>query len=290
MPRIPVGVIQGVFFLFRNDDPTPRGSGFILRRPATRIFAKQHLYGVSNIHVANGDGASVIRLNTTNGSSRLLPLRPDDWKFIKNSDDVSAIDLTDLVLPTDEIGDIWEPDFLSQERLQVARVGPGEDAFMVGLYVNQPAGDRNNPNARFGNISRLATNDAPVLQGHGLEEPSHIVDMRSRTGFSGSPVFAYRVQLGDLERLRRGHEGLHFSVERGRDAFFGLLGVHSRQFPETIIAENPVRPDEQLRIPSSMTVVVPAWRISALLNIDTFDGARIERESQWEDQGGFLLE
>jgi hypothetical protein len=83
-------------------------------------------------------------------------------------------------------------------------VGPGDDAFMVGLYVDQPLGARNDPNARFGNVSRLASEGHPVEQGHGLKEPSDVVDMRSRTGFSGSPVFVYRREAEDLARLMDG--------------------------------------------------------------------------------------
>jgi hypothetical protein len=38
-----------------------------------------------------------------------------------------------------------------------------------------------------------------------------------------------------------------------------------------------------------MTVVVPASRISALLDIDAFEGARLERETRWENDGGYVL-
>src|ERR1700730_10815269 len=60
--------------------------------------------------------------------------------------------------------------------------------------------------ARFGNISLLASDDAPIEQPNQQRRPSHIFDMRSRPGFSGSPVFVYRTPSGDLR----------YATERGR--------------------------------------------------------------------------
>lgn len=287
MPRIPDEIIRSVFFVFREGAPEPCGSGFLVRRPDKRFFGSGHVYGVSNIHVTNADKApgSVIRLNTTNGQSRLLRLTPDDWKFIQNADDVSATELTDALAAPDEFDCIGEHEFLTEDALEISRIGPGDDAFMVGLYVNQPAGVRNDPNARFGNISRLASDDLPVLQGHGLRQPSHVVDMRSRTGFSGSPVFAYRSQTPNLQRLRAGHDGTHISLERRRDAFVGLLGIHSGQFQEEIIADGKPGMRERLYIPSSMTIVVPARKITELLDLQTFESVRKERQVRWEKEG-----
>jgi hypothetical protein len=62
--------------------------------------------------------------------------------------------------------------------------------------------------------------------------------------------------------------GIHHSLVKERDAFFGLLGIHSDQFPEEVIPSNESRPEIRLGISSGMTVVVPAWEITKLLDSD----------------------
>jgi len=63
-----------------------------------------------------------------------------------------------------------------------------------------------------------------------------------------------------------------------------LLGVHCAQFPEEVrikIAESKrtqIEEGDILKIPSSLTVVVPAWEISRLMDSDTFALIREERE------------
>ena len=52
--------------------------------------------------------------------------------------------------------------------------------------------------------------------------PTYVVDIHSRTGFSGSPVWVYR---------RGGNNLTNFHIDF-KDQFLAVLGVHYAQFPE----------------------------------------------------------
>jgi hypothetical protein len=135
-----------------------------------------------------------------------------------------------------------------------------------------------------------------------MVRPSHIFDMRSRPGFSGSPVFTYRTPSGDLrsatERGRdkvwrknatrqNNRQGIRSpfgsnefdyveAMETEENTFLMLLGIHAGQYPESVTvkkitrrvrseSDGGIRDGDELKIPSSMTVVVPAWEIENLL-------------------------
>jgi hypothetical protein len=99
---------------------------------------------------------------------------------------------------------------------------------------------------------------------------SYCIDMHSRGGFSGSPVFAYCTAGGDL--------GIHPNVLGITQTFLVLLGISWGQFPEfwQITPEGGVAPHasqvEGYLIPgkyvkglSGVTCVTPAWAILELI-------------------------
>jgi hypothetical protein len=75
---------------------------------------------------------------------------------------------------------------------------------MCGLFVSHPGGERNVPVVRFGNLSMMATEAAPVELETGVYRACFLMDTRSRGGFSGSPVFPYRGPGGDLTGMLSG--------------------------------------------------------------------------------------
>jgi hypothetical protein len=153
--------------------------------------------------------------------------------------------------------------FVTEELIAKLEMGVGEDGFMLGLFAGAPGKKRNQVAARFGNVTLLAHRDEPIDEGR----PAHLFDMRSRSGFSGSPVFVYRTPdadlrddaiaqrqrryfdpepsltrrnsrdpIGDLEskRARREHEAWLEETDHGRNVFFCLLGIHVGQMSEPV--------------------------------------------------------
>ena len=107
--------------------------------------------------------------------------------------------------------------------------------------ANAAGGETNKPAVRFGNVSILP---APIeIEEIGRERDYYSIDMHSRTGFSGSPVFVYRSIGSDLtgEDLKKLYQMVKSHALRSSDPpfwdfrpYMGLLGSHCAQFPEEL--------------------------------------------------------
>jgi hypothetical protein len=325
MPRLNSTFKNMIFFLYGRDPKSgsivgPLGTGFFvgIEGKGSGNWYMQHFYAVTCWHVAVQNGGSIIRINTKDGKSRFIELEPHEWHFVPGADDLCATDITEMLSESDQtsflpISLMVTKNFVEHEELEI-----GEDGFMLGLFGEQPGINHNMVAARFGNISLLAHDDAPIEQPNGMKRPSHIFDLRSRPGFSGSPVFVYRTPAGDLRSAtERGRDKAYrrqmrrsFDVVGGGDftsvvdrsffnqveddhetesnTFLTLLGIHAGQYPESIEArkvrrtrpenDDIIRDRDKLRIPSSMAVVVPSWEIFNLLDLPEFQVERRKRD------------
>lgn len=193
------------------------------------------------------------------------------------------MDITDLLDPDhDDVTVLDAHMAVDQEYADQAEIGFGDDVFMLGMFANSPGDQRNAPVARFGNIARLPSDDALIAQETGAETPCYLIDMRSRTGFSGSPVFVYRTVTSDLRPLT---DGGPISIS-GENTMLNLLGVHCGQYPERFEAKrteatgDPISEGDHLQGPSAMNVVIPAWRIFDVLDHPDLKAIRMERDAR----------
>jgi hypothetical protein len=85
--------------------------------------------------------------------------------------------------------------FANERDVAAEGIGPGEDVFMVGRFMDHDGGAINQPAVRFGNISTMPAN---IKQPNGVIRPCYCIDLHSRAGFSGSPVYAFRTFGQDL--------------------------------------------------------------------------------------------
>lgn len=266
------------------------GSGVVISLPASNPALPPHIYAVTAYHVAVSGGASIIRLNTKTGEpvqfkSRPIEYEPHEWQFVSGGHDIAAIDITDSIEAGDWIRAARGVDFVTREFIKRVKLGLGEDGFMLGLFASHPGKKYNLPAARFGNVARLADDNHPIKQGHCIAHPSHVFDIHSRPGYSGSPVFVYRTPANALTGIDSGGE---WTLDTENNVFLALLGIHSGQFREEIKAEtteargDEIREGDVLLIPSSMTIVVPAWAIEELLNLPIFGEQRTMRDRKHE--------
>ncbi|MBL6853447.1 MAG: trypsin-like peptidase domain-containing protein [Alphaproteobacteria bacterium] len=299
-----------MFYLFGKNPKTgkiqgPKGTGVFVSRPASADLQpfSPHIYAVTARHVVES-GASIIRINAINYdptpgtrhlTHRLIEYEPHEWQFINDGDDIAAIDITEeyhrgiIDNKEDIFHGVNESDFVTREFIGEALVRIGEDAFMLGLFTGNPGKNANHPAARFGNISQLAPYADIVKQGHGISRPSHVFDMHSRPGYSGSPVFAYRTPNTDLSHFTDGRSARVADTRRPHGTFLRLLGIHSGQFIERMRAEkaeaDAIVSGDKLAVQSSMTIVSPAWNISTLLDIPYFREIREMREKKAKKDG-----
>jgi hypothetical protein len=120
---------------------------------------------------------------------------------------------------------------LSREDVENGSIGPGEDVFMVGRFMDHDGGSqRNQPALRFGNI---AMDPTPIMQENKVKADAYCVDLHSRSGYSGSPVFVYRTPYSDLDPpLPNRTPNIGLTLQPPLATFFSVLGIHFAQFPE----------------------------------------------------------
>lgn len=270
MPKIPARILNCVFYLYHSAENALAGekfggTGFFIGVPiADNAFLA---FGVTNWHVAVQTGASVIRVNRKDGRADTFALDPSEWDFVPGGNDL-AIAYIPQLNPNEHDVNIVALDMIAdQQRIQEDSINAGEDVFLIGRFVDHDGGPTNVPSVRFGNVSVMPQ---PIKQPTGSLEPSYVLDVHSRTGYSGSPVFVYRTVGADL--------GSH-SVSLGPgDQFLHLLGIHWGQFPErwdiedagrdTVTNAAMLSADAKYVVGlSGMTLAIPAPAIRELLNM-----------------------
>lgn len=279
MPKLPKEAINTTFFLFANAEDAKSGegyggTGFLIGRRMPQNPSRCVVYAVTNAHVAV-HGFPVIRLNKKDGGTHIIDLIGEDWTFDPHGHDIAVTLLQKSVMDVNDVHanfvmDDW---FATDEAIAKRDIGVGDDVCMVGRFINADGAEINRPAARFGNISLMPI---PMRQEiNGAKLSSYCIDMHSRDGFSGSPVFVFRKPGWDLA-----NPNVNLA-----DQFFLLLGIHWGQFPEAweikekpkkkkkakkkeaTVAEASVSADGHIiQGLSGMTCVAPASAILALLN------------------------
>jgi hypothetical protein len=237
--------------------------------------------------VACTGGASVLRVNTRNGGVEIFPFEPSDWEFDSRYD-IAVIPLS--LNESHKFGILPSASFITRESIEHAKIEAGDDVFMIGRFIDHDGGPVNRPAVRFGNISVMPS---PIEQPNGLEAESYCIDLHSRSGYSGSPVFVYRLSGHDLTPTRQTNDPVEVlsRVALQGNHVFGLLGIHSSQFPERweltsggakieheAGAVPLVREGAYVKGLSGMTCVLPAWYILEVLNLP-----RLKKHREWQD-------
>lgn len=227
-----------------------------------------HIYAVTCAHVIAG-GSTTIRLNTKSGKPDHLEREAADWFQEPGGADLAVmpIDLSDA----HKYAFNSTEDFLDAAKISEFGIGQGDDVFMAGRFNMVQGVKQNTPALTFGNISMMP--GEPLKGGPVGPQESFMVEMRSKTGFSGSPVFVYiaptemRMEVPKWSAMQAG-------------IFYGpwLLGVHWGQIPLYTKVLGPETDQHGRRIPvdegwdvemmSGMNGVVPAWKLTEFIMED----------------------
>lgn len=245
MPLLDPSQLRGTVFLYPSraaalNHDRIGGTGFFVGRKNRLVENNWVPYLVSNTHVING-GASVARFNRQDGSTAIIELHPSDW-IPHPTADVAAVCIMGVGdWRAEDVTYSPEEDFITPAKIEQWRIGVGDEVFMVGRFLNHQGKNLIRPAARFGSISMMQEDIWNSALGH--EEESIAVEMRSRTGFSGSPVKVYR------------NGATNISMFHPVDWLYGLLGVNWGYIYDKDTKEN-----------SWLNGVVPAWKISEVLD------------------------
>lgn len=292
MPPIPQQFLDCSIYVYESEESANRGeefggSGFLVHIPSEHEGFIS-LYAVTNKHVIN-DGYCVLRLNTTEGLTDTIKTEPDQW--FHDGDDVA-------IFPLQMNGKRFKwfsieiNRFITPEIIENFRIGPGDEAFLIGRLITVEGRQRNKPVVRFGNLSMMADPNEPLKRADGEEQESFLVECRSLSGFSGSPVFVSTKQdygPDQMPKIRESGEPLlsDDAQMRGIDVHeptpgfqakiiglsgtFGpwLLGIdwgHVPLWKPVYEEDRETETDYEVEANTGIACVVPAWRILQLLD------------------------
>jgi hypothetical protein len=295
MPRIPPQVLYSTFHLYptvaaANAGDKFGGTGFFVSYPTGVPEAPYLLYAVTNWHVAVRDGFSVVRVNTHDGTD-IFDLDPADWEFIPGGPDMAVVPHRRLGIKesTHQVIALSVDMFLTRHDVVELEINSGEDIFMIGRFVDHDGSTNYNvPSGRFGNISVLPQD---VIQPTGGKAQSFILDVHSRTGYSGSPVFVYRTFGSDLTTDVLQLQELNIlglATATPFSHFIKLLGLHWGQFPEQWEIKTKAKSklstealldqknERYVEGMSGMTLAIPAWIIRDFLDMPKMKKEREE--------------
>jgi hypothetical protein len=285
MPRINEQLLDSSIYLYNSvkaaeDGDQIGGSGFIVHVP-TKYERWVHPYAVTNKHLIDG-GFHVLRLNTIEGGINTIESEPESWRLHPDGDDIAV-----LPLELDGLSLKWlsipTTQFISRDIIENYRVGPGDEVFLIGRLVTMAGRQKNSPVVRFGNLSMMANPDEPIVRSDGSEQESFLVDCRSLSGFSGSPVFVTTTQYYDESHLPKVLEsgepipgdppnststGIRATLVSTQGTFGPwLLGIDWGHVPLwKPVYEGQRKTDYQADANTGIACVAPAWRILDVLN------------------------
>jgi hypothetical protein len=254
MPRLRDSFLNQVLFLYQTradaESNAPLGgSAFLVGRKVSHGgFYVPYL--VSNRHVVEGH-CHHVRINRRDGGACVISTHPEEWFFHPGGYDIAVMCFSGL-LDRAIYSFVAEEDFITKKNIEDYDIGIGDDVFMIGRFVNHQGKENIRQAVRFGSISMMLENIYADSGSPPME--SFAVEMRSRTGFSGSPVHVYRTPYNILESQH--NKQFHF-----------LLGVNFGYVNDEK-GEN-----------TWLNGVVPAWRITETLNIPFFQKRQLELEA-----------
>jgi hypothetical protein len=271
MPRIRDEFLDCVVYLYPSESDAETGakiggSGFlvgVMTAGLSRNFP--FLYVVTNKHLIEG-GSTTIRMKTKDGHNAIIPTDERAWVFHPAGDDLAIYQI--FFDPRNyTFNYVDRALFINKDIVQAMNIGPGDEAFVVGRFINHEGRQQNLPTVRFGCISQMPRE--PVMQKSGFEQESFLVEARSSGGYSGSPVFAFIPAAGE-------RHGVEDWVPRKIFQSHGpwLLGIdwgHINDWEpiRNAVGEpiNPGRPnDMQIRMNTGLMAVVPSWKLAELLD------------------------
>jgi hypothetical protein len=285
--RIRDEFLNCIFYVYSSPQDAERGersggSGFLAHVELEQNRERCIIYAVSNSHVIKKSGEKpAITINRRDGKREIFETNTGDWKFLPNHD-IAAVPIA-LNRDTHSIRHIGVGNFMTPELITKQEVGPGDETFMIGRFINHEGKEKNLPAARFGYVSMMPYE--PIEDEYGVLQESFLIECRSMPGYSGSPVF-----LNIDFNKPRPSEARETKIILGRATEQRLLGIdwaHINSY-DNVFERDPktrtlVKTDFVVRSNTSMAAVVPAWRIRELLDVEEFKEMRTQVDAKLTD-------
>ena len=264
--------------------PFPRRDG----QPNTTMYTASRI-GMS--HATARPSSELIRAMDSHPD--IFDFDVSEWVFRPHHHDIAISPPLMLDPDIDQAEAMGLGSLLTKEEEIKDDINAAEDVFMVGRFIDYEGTETNVPACRFGNVSMM---NAKVKQPTKYRGRSIVVDMHSRTGFSGSPVFVYRTSGSgfspNIDLMISWHDikmiGIHWGQFREEYAFEEITiwrRIWRRLFPSktaSAAAKSLITKGMYARGLSGMSCVVPAQAILSLMNSPELQAMREAEEIRLE--------
>jgi hypothetical protein len=279
VPRISDRIVRAIVYIYSTEEAARAnqrdgGTGFLVTLPMAESEEGGHLLVVTAGHVVGHGRDMWLRVNRQVGPADVIPVPRDKWFHHPDGDDVAVALITDDWLEVGREFMAIPPDwFVSTGVLADLDIGRGDDAFFVGRFVDGDQGDTNMPTARFGSIANMLI---PVKDPkRGLTQESFVVEARSLSGFSGSPVFIHLQPM--TPRPSEALDPVRKVVLERNGAGPYLLGIDWAHLgwsePVRDKRGQPLAHGEHVATNSGMLAVLPAWKIAEVIALPLLQAA-----------------
>ena len=267
MPKIYPPLLDSVIYLYPSvadakEGKRAGGCGFLMTVPSEDDEIISSIYAVTNSHVINEGQSPVIRLNTSEGASDVIELEAHDWSHHPEGDDIAVV-LIDLPEGKYRTHTIAAGTCLRPMMLRWFKYGPGEDVFIISRFMTVGGKQTNQPVVRFGHLAMMP--GEPIEHERGYKVESFLVESRSISGMSGSPVFIYVPLVEDFQLP--GERDMMRESGNAKGPY--LLGIDWSHLPiyENVLDEGGKPHPDGWRVKSNsgFMAVAPAWKLYDLL-------------------------
>ncbi len=273
MPRLQQEWLDSIVFLYTSREEAEAGepigaTAFIVSvgpDDPTIPEVYGHHYVVTNRHCLEPRRDLVGRVNLHGQGIDVVELPFEAWRPHPNNDDVTVAPL-DVQVPAWRYASVNRGMLLSRDKLRLYDFGPGDEAFFIGRYVDLDGESYNVPVVRSGIVSAYPAEPIFNAERNHAQE-SVLVEARSLSGFSGSPVFVTYSAV--IEKSREGGIDSMPFVRHRDESPVALLGIDwgHHAWHEHVRRGNDVLVDT-VRTNSGMMKVVPAWKLLDILDLD----------------------
>ena len=281
MPRIHDAILNCSIYLYKTREDAHAGektggSGFLTRVPSS--FEGGYVYAVTNSHVIREGNSPIIRINTKANDFDIYIAEPRHWYHHPDGDDLAVLPLS-LEFTRYNLSLVPIGIFVDSKIIYDNYIGAGDGVFMIGRFIGYDSKQKNEPTVRFGNLS-LGT---PVGIEHerGYTQESYLIESRSLSGYSGSPVFVYVPPFSQRWQRFKGETKPITTSSVGRQWLLGVDWGH-KYMDEYVRERNGEICSEQwkVRTNSGISCVVPAWKLMELLYIEELTEMRRENDEK----------
>jgi len=253
MPLMPEYFLNSIAFIYPSARDAKRdtgfiGAGFMVGIPSPDHPSYRMVYLVTSYHVIKKLKAVTLRFNLKSGGMRIVKDWPLSHWVINKAFDIAVTPVSGDGL---DFAFIPRKLFVDAEKIAQHKIGAGDEICLIGRIMQTKYVTRNVAMMRFGNISLSPQ----------YEEKTFLVELRSISGHSGSPVVVYCPPYAlagtrDQEQMWQGY--LLLGVNRG----------HLREYEELVSVKDLKTKSENWVSETNVAIsqIIPAWYISELLD------------------------